>query len=222
MNQEPQYIVRLACNDLSLAMTYYQEQGFKTICTEESTYSAWIKKEDFILCISESAADSPALIGYWDKPDEAISLLEQLGIVFNFSADSMGEHFEAHFTDPAGMPIIIADSYDLPKEINIEGSLLKELSIPSTNSFQDSVNFWNSIGFQVQPGAPQPHPWAVLRHGNMNIGIHQAQNWEVAALTFDKKNCPFDNSEIEHDFKVYNHLGIGQTADGCRFYSLGT
>ena len=169
----------------------------------------------------EGAADSPALVSYCHKPDDTIRELEELGIIFHFSADSYGNHFEANFTDPAGFPIIVADVADLPKGIFLDSSPLQELSLPSVNLLSDSINFWLSLGFEVKPCGAQPHPWVVLTNGNMTIGIHQDQRWSVAGLCFDQHKCLFTGERIELDIKVYEKLSIGQTPDGCRIYTLG-
>ena len=221
MNYTPLYIIRLSCTDLESAVSWYIDQGFKSLCFEEEIAAVWIEKEELILCITQSATDSPALVGYWEKPDEAVKKMEELGVVFNFSADAMGDHFEAHFTDPAGLPVIIADKYDLPKEIT--SSVIRgELTVPSAHSFQDSVNFWHSLGFEIQPGGAQPHAWSVLKHGNMTVGIHQSMNWEKPGICFPKEVCPLE-TEVEAllDIKVYEKVKIGRSADGCRIYRLG-
>jgi hypothetical protein len=219
--KEVNFIIRMSCNDLEQARKYYLEQGFSILCAEEENHALWVSKSGLTLCVIESCDDSPALVGYWQKPDEAIKNLESLGIIFNFSADASGNHFEAVFTDPGGTPVIIADADDLPVEVKIDVNCLKEFSIPSTNSFQDSINFWHNLGFEIQPGEAQPHPWAVLKRANISLGIHQNENWREAGLCFDKKNNPFSGEAILMDIKVYNTLNISQTKDGCRIYQLG-
>ena len=219
--KDSQFIIRLSCNDLAETKAYFNEQGFPTLIVEEDFHAVWLTKNDFQLCLVEGAADSPALVSYCHKPDDTIRELEELGIIFHFSADSYGNHFEANFTDPAGFPIIVADVADLPKGIFLDSSPLQELSLPSVNLLSDSINFWLSLGFEVKPCGAQPHPWVVLTNGNMTIGIHQDQRWSVAGLCFDQHKCLFTGERIELDIKVYEKLSIGQTPDGCRIYTLG-
>ena len=219
MKEVPKYVIRISCNDLTTTEKFYIAQGFSLVAREDNLNS-WIAKENLTLCLVQSAADSPCLVSYWEKPDEAIRTLEELGVIFNFSADSQGNHFEAHFTDPAGLPLVIADSMDLPKEISIE-NFPGELVVPSSLNFQDSVNFWHSIGFKIQPSGAQPHAWSVLNHGAMTVGIHQSMNWEKPGLCFRKESCPFNTETVELDIRVYSKVNIGQTIDGCRYYSLG-
>lgn len=219
--KDSQFIIRLSCNDLAETKAYFNEQGFSTLIVEEDFHAVWLTKNDFQLCLVEGAADSPALVSYCHKPDDTIRELEELGIIFHFSADSYGNHFEANFTDPAGFPIIVADVADLPKGIFLDSSPLQELSLPSVNLLSDSINFWLSLGFEVKPCGAQPHPWVVLTNGNMTIGIHQDQRWSVAGLCFDQHKCLFTGERIELDIKVYEKLSIGQTPDGCRIYTLG-
>jgi hypothetical protein len=219
--KDSQFIIRLSCNDLAETKAYFNDQGFSTLIVEEDFHAVWLTKNDFQLCLVEGAADSPALVSYCHKPDDTIRGLEKLGIIFHFSADSYGNHFEANFTDPAGFPIIVADVADLPKGILLGSSPLQELSLPSVNLLSDSINFWLSLDFEVKPCGAQPHPWVVLTNGNMTIGIHQDQRWSVAGLCFDQHKCLFTGERIELDIKVYEKLSIGQTQDGCRIYTLG-
>jgi hypothetical protein len=216
-----QFIIRLSCNDLTETKTYFNDQGFSTLLIETDFHAVWLTKNGFCFCLVESAADSPALVSYSQNPDDVIRKLEELGIIFQFSADAYGNHFEANFTDPAGFPIIVADVLDLPKEVILSSYPLHELSLPSVNSLTDSINFWLSLGFEIQPCGAQPHPWVVLKKSNITIGIHQNQHWTEAGLCFDREMCLFTGEQIKLDIKVYEKLSISQTPNGCRIYTLG-
>lgn len=221
MNEDPIFIVRIPTTNLDTAVPYFKSKGFKAIAAEESINTVWIQKGSLIFSLCECAAEFPMLVTYWQKPDQYLNKIDSLGIICNFAADHTGNHFEAIFPDPAGFSIVVADAKDLPEQVlSTDYSTLYELAIPAVPQFEDSINFWNSLGFSPIPDIPRPHPWCRMMFGNMTIGIHQSQDWLNPSLVFNKESPISNDTEITRDLKSCGTANISETCDHLRIYRI--
>lgn len=221
MNETPLYIIRIPTSNLDISVPYFKNQGFKVIAAEELINTVWIQKGELLFSLCECAAEHPMLVSYWQNPDQFLNKIDSLGIICNFAADSLGNHFEAIFTDPAGFGISAADKKDLPEKIkNADYSRLFELAIPAVPQFPDSINFWNSLGFSPLPDKPRPHPWCRMHSGNLTIGIHQSQDWLNPSLVFEKEAPITNEFEISRDLKSSGTAYISETCDHLLIYRI--
>lgn len=221
MSGEPIFTIRLPSGNLEISVAYFKSQGFEVIAVEEIINTVWIHKDNLVFSLCECAAESPMLVTYWEKPEVFLMKLEELSIVCNFAADHTGNHFEAIFTDPGGMTVIVADLNDLPQNCrSISYSSLYELSIPAVPAFTDSINFWNKLDFNPVPDSPRPHPWSRLKRGSLTVGLHQSQNWRRPGLVF-LENLPFKNeTEVSIDLKSSGMAFVSETVDSTLVYRI--
>ena len=221
MNEEPTFIIRIPSSNLDVSVPYFKSKGFKAFAAEEVINTVWISKGDLIFSLCECAVEHPMLVTYWQEPDKFLNKIDSLGIVCNFAADYAGNHFEALFTDPAGLTIAVADAKDLPEPVSSSDySSLYELAIPSVPSFGDSINFWNSLGFEPIPDKPRPHPWSRMRMSTITIGIHQSQDWLNPSLVFENESPIHNDVEITRDLKSAGIANISETCDHLLIYRI--
>lgn len=221
MPDEPIFVIRLPSANLKLSIEYFTHQGFSIVATEEVINTVWIKKDSLIFSLCECAGGPPMLVSYWQKPEVFLAILEELSIVCNFTADHVGQHFEAVFTDPGGMNLIVADHSDLPNQCRqVSYDSLFELSIPTVATFIDSVNFWNKIGFAPLPDRPRPHPWSRLKKNGFTIGLHQSTDWPRPGLVFENTSPFVNQTEIKIDLKNSGAAFISETIDSTLIYRI--
>ncbi|MCM8526357.1 MAG: hypothetical protein NE327_07570 [Lentisphaeraceae bacterium] len=221
MNADAIFVIRIPTSNLDISVPYFKSKGFKAIAAEEAINTVWIQKGSLIFSLCECAAEYPMLVFYMKEPDKFLNKIDALGIVCNFAADHLGNHFEAIFTDPGGFGISVADAKDLPEQISeADYSSLYELAIPSVPQFADSINFWNSLGFKPVPDIPRPHPWCRMQSGNLTIGIHQSQDWLNPSLVFENKSPIVNEVEISRDLKSCGTAYISETCDHLLIYRI--
>ena len=221
MNEIPLFIIRIPTTNLDVSVPYFKSKGFTAITAEESINTVWIKKGELVFSLCECEAEFPMLVSYWQNPDQFLNKIDSLGIVCNFAADFLGNHFEAIFTDPSGFGIIAADAKDLPEQVPTSNySDLYELAIPAVPQFSDSINFWNSLGFSPVPDKPRPHPWSRMQSGNLTIGIHQSQDWLNPSLVFENESPIHNDVEISRDLKSCGTAHISETCDHLLIYRI--
>ena len=218
---DPVFIIRLPSTNIENSVNYFKSQGFKVIEAEEVINTVWIQKNNFTFSVCECAAEHPMLVMYWEKPDQFLMKLEELSVICNFAVDHQGNHFEALFTDPAGLTIITADKNDLPEKCrSADYSDLYEFSLPSVPSFSDSINFWNQLGFNPVPDKPRPHSWSRMKMDSFTIGIHQSPDWQRPGLVFEGSS-PFNNEiEIYLDLKNCGTAKVSETCDHTLLYQI--
>ncbi len=221
MDETPLFIIRIPTSNLDVSVPFFKRKDFEVIAAEESINTVWIQKDDLVFCLCECAAEFPMLVTYWHNPDKFLNKIDSLGIVCNFAADHLGNHFEAIFTDPAGFGIAAADLNDLPEIIqSSDYSSLYELAIPSVSQFSDSINFWNSLGFTPVPDKPRPHPWCRMHSGSLTVGIHQSPDWLNPSLVFENESPINNEIEITRDLKNCGTAHISETCDHLLIYRI--
>ena len=58
-----------------------------------------------------------------------------------------------------------------------------EYALPIKN-LDNSVLFWEKLGFKSLSKHLSPYPWAILSDGLAIVGLHQTTNFDTPAITF--------------------------------------
>jgi hypothetical protein len=121
------------------------------------------------------------------------------------------------FEQPTGSTMLTMQPQDYSnpeKYINKSCGMFGEYALPIKN-LDNSVLFWEKLGFKSLSKHLSPYPWAILSDGLAIVGLHKTTNFDTPAITFfasdmkDKieklKNVRLDNyTEKNSDNIVLN------------------
>ena len=194
----------IATPDLEASLRYYQKLGFKEIFRMDFPFP-WIQITDEALLIMLRKSDDPylALTYYSGEAEKIANELEKKGISFiskpkdsdmvkrflfqspdglNISLVAIAEGFRR----PGGTTMLTMNQADYFKPetyTNKTAGMFGELAHPVTN-LDESIAFWEKLGFQVLSKFASPYPWAIISDGLSVVGLHQSKHFSYPAITF--------------------------------------
>jgi catechol 2,3-dioxygenase-like lactoylglutathione lyase family enzyme len=196
--------ITISSDDLEKSLTYYQRLGFRENYRSDFPFP-WIQISDGALLIMLRQDKNPyiALTYYVKELDKVVADLKQAGISIthlptpnpmiqryviktdegnNLTLVTYVEGFE----QPAGPTMLTMQpqNYSNPeKYINKSCGMFGEYALPVMN-LDNSVLFWEKLGFKSLSKHLSPYPWAILSDGLAIVGLHQTVSFDIPTITF--------------------------------------
>ena len=190
--------------DLEASLKFYQQLGFSETMRDTFPFP-WIMITDGALLIMLRKDNVPyiALTYYPREVEKIASDLESEGIAFvsrpkptdmikryvmqspdgmNISLVGIPEGFK----QPSGPTMLTTpqqDYFNPEKYVNKVCGMFGEFAHP-VKDLDDSIAFWEKLGFVALSKFASPYPWAILSDGLAIVGAHQTNNFSEPAITF--------------------------------------
>jgi catechol 2,3-dioxygenase-like lactoylglutathione lyase family enzyme len=196
--------ITIATPDLEKSLHYYEQLGFKELMRDTFPFP-WIQITDEALLIMLRKDKDPYIaLTYYSKDGKKVAdKLEADGISFTSKpkATDMLHRYLMQSPDGLNISIItIPDGFRRPSGTtmltmnpsdysnpeaytnNLAG-MFGELAQPVKN-LEDSISFWQKLGFIVLSAFESPYPWAILSDGLSVVGLHQSTHFDHPAITY--------------------------------------
>jgi len=190
--------------DLDASLAYYQKLGLSLLFRADWPFP-WIQISDGVVLIMLRHDPEPyiALTYYVDDIDSVVKDLERKGISFyqkpqksdmvkrytfhspdnlNISLVSMVEGF-AQPPGPGMLQMDQQDYFNPGKYINKTVGLFGEFAHPVAD-MEQSLAFWQKLGFTAVSKFTTPYPWAIISDGLSIVGLHQTGHFSNPAITY--------------------------------------
>ncbi|MEO8414351.1 MAG: hypothetical protein ABI472_11860 [Ginsengibacter sp.] len=196
--------ITIASTGLEESLNYYQQLGFAELYRADFPFP-WIQISDGALLIMLRQDKNPyiALTYYVKEMDNVVSDLKQAGISLKAmpTPDKMIQRYlistaEGHnitlvtyvdgFAQPLGTTMLTMQPRDLSNPgtyANKTCGIFGEFALPVKN-IDDSILFWEKLGYKSLSKRSSPYPWAILSDGLGIVGLHQTNNFSVPTITF--------------------------------------
>jgi predicted lactoylglutathione lyase len=196
--------ITIASADLEISLQYYKRLGFAELFRADIPFP-WIQISDGALLIMLRLDKNPyiALTYYVKEMDNVISDLKQAGIPIKQmpTPDPMIQRHlisteEEHnitlvtymdgFAQPTGPTLLTMQPQDYSnpdKYVNKICGMFGEFAYPVKN-LDNSISFWEKLGFKSLSKRISPYPWAILSDGLAIVGLHQTTSFFSPTITF--------------------------------------
>jgi hypothetical protein len=148
-----------------------------------------------------------ALTYYVKNVEDKVKELENKGLVFTplsqksdmiqrfrtTSPDGLNLTLVTHvetFVKPQGPGMLQmnqADYFNPEKYVNQTIGMFGELAHP-VKDLEQSIGYWEKLGFTVVSKFASPYPWAILTDGTAVVGCHQSTHFTAPAITYFAKD----------------------------------
>jgi catechol 2,3-dioxygenase-like lactoylglutathione lyase family enzyme len=195
--------VTITSPDLEKSFNYYQRLGFTELFRTDFPFPL-IQITDGAILIMLRKDKNPyiALTYYTMGIDNVVEGLKQDGIEPKFmpTPDPNLKRFlistpEGHnitlvthlgFDKPNGSTMLTMQPQDYSnpeKYTNKVCGMFGELAYP-VKSLEDSILFWEKLGFKTLLKRMAPYPWAILSDGLAIAGLHETNTFSAPTITF--------------------------------------
>jgi predicted lactoylglutathione lyase len=183
--------LREPTGDVSKLRPFYEKLGFKVIDQAGPPVPFLLMTDGLILLrLDECEFATPRLDYFTTDAPNQIKRLESLGISYSTEMACTRKRWVTNFRDPNDQQFAIIEDHraPLPKDRQSHSACgtFGEFSIHTTNR-DASVQFYRNLGFTAQL-FETPYPWAILRDGNITIGLHQSDEFTRTTLTYFSKD----------------------------------
>ncbi|HLG39729.1 MAG TPA: hypothetical protein VI461_08670, partial [Chitinophagaceae bacterium] len=190
--------------DLDSSVAVYEKLGFPK--TGSNTFPVpWAQVNDgsLLIMMRKDATPYIGLTYYVTEIDNVAAQLEKDGITF-VQKPNEGDPIKRYYIKtPDGFNIMLAsnvgafsqptgptlltmkqqDYMSADKYPNKKSGAFGEFCHPVTDLNQ-SIAYWEKLGFTVKSKMDQPNPHAILSDGLMIIGLHQTKTFDYPAITY--------------------------------------
>jgi predicted enzyme related to lactoylglutathione lyase len=210
---------------------FYEKLGFVAI-EEGGPPVPFVVLSDGVihLRLDECEFATPRLDYYTADAPKQVARLQELGISVSTEMACARKTNVTNFSDPNGQQLALIQRDHAPvagprKSTSLCGNF-GEFSI-HTNDRDASLEWYRKLGFEVTK-FEKPYPWAILRDGNILIGLHQSTEFTKTTLTYFSKDSAqrieklkamglkFTNEQKNQSGKVAN--AVLEAPDGQMFF----
>jgi predicted lactoylglutathione lyase len=199
--------ITITSTDLEKSLQYYQKLGFAEVLRYDFPFP-WIQVSDGALLIMLRQDKNPYIgLTYYiqySAMDKVISDVEGAGIKFSHKPKqsdmvkrylfetpdnhniAIVSNVENLFKQPPGPTMLHMpqeDYFNPEKYVNKVCGLYGEFAHPVTN-LDESISFWEKLGFKALSKYTSPYPWAIISDGLAIVGLHQTNDFSSPAITF--------------------------------------
>lgn len=196
--------ITITSPDLEKSLAYYKMLGFSELYRGDFPFP-FIQVSDGAIQVMIRKDPTPycALTYYVKDLDRVVGELEAAGITFFQKAgpkDMIKRYlfrspddlvislvtFVDGFSQPPGPTMLTMPPQDYmnpEKYPNKVCGLFGEFCHP-VSDLQQSIAFWEKIGFKTLSERQSPYPWAILSDGLSIIGLHQSNHFSGPAITY--------------------------------------
>lgn len=196
--------ITISTTDLEKSLLFYNQLGFAELYRADFPFP-WIQISDGALLIMLRQDKNPyiALTYYVKEIDKVILELNHAGIsikqmptpnpiIQRYLISTAEDHnitlvtLVDGFEQPKGPTMLTMQPQDFSnpeKYVNKTCGMFGEFAYPIKN-LENSIIFWEKLGFRVLSKRALPYPWAILSDGLAIIGLHQTTDFESPTITF--------------------------------------
>jgi catechol 2,3-dioxygenase-like lactoylglutathione lyase family enzyme len=190
--------------DLEKSLAYYKRLGFSEVFRADWPFP-WIQISDGVLLIMLRLEQKPyiALTYYVKNIEKVVADLEETAIIFaqKPKKDDLIQRYLLHspdglnislvniiegFSQPPGPGMLQMPPHDYFKPetyVNKTCGLFGEFAHPVAN-LEESLQFWQKLGFALVSKFSSPYPWAIISDGLSIVGLHQSDHFSFPAITY--------------------------------------
>lgn len=180
---------------LKPSVAFYQKLGFQLLDAPSADKDwALLTDEAILLLLNQNEQEFTGL-SYMsaDMPDR-VAALEQEGVHFDQSQKSEDGLIQATCFDPnqIGISLVRFNPSGIPEvDLNRDTrcGIFGEFFIP-TDAFEESAEFWRTIGYKSLFTAEDPYPHGIFSDGRMIVGLHERDDFEKPALSYFAPDMP--------------------------------
>lgn len=164
----------------------------------------WIQISDGALLMMLRFDKNPycALTYYVNDIDKSVGIVADAGVAFTEKPNDSDMVKRYVFQSPDGLNISLVnvegfvqppgptmltmspqDYFNPGKYVNKTCGLYGEFAHP-VKDLDQSISFWEKLGFATLSKFTAPYPWAILSDGLAVVGVHQTNNFSDPAITF--------------------------------------
>lgn len=200
--------ITITSGNLEKSLQYYKQLGFAELYRADFPFP-WIQISDGALLIMLRQDKSPyiALTYYVKEMDNVIADLKQAGIsikeaptpnpmIQRYLISTEEGHnitlvtFVEGFAQPLGTSMLTMQPQDYSnpdKYVNKACGMFGEFAYP-VKDLDNSISFWEKLGFKSLSKRTSPYPWAILSDGMAIVGLHQTNDFASPTITFFASN----------------------------------
>lgn len=202
--------ITITTPDLITSAACYKKLGFNEVLKADFPFP-WVQISDGALLIMLRKATHPylALTYYVKDLDTLVPELEADDIVF-LQKPTPGDFLKKHIIEsPDGLTVSLINIFDGFKQppgptmltmnqqdyfnpekyTNPAIGMFGELAHP-VQELNNSIAFWQLLGFSVLSKFDTPYPWAIMSDGLSIVGLHQTKNFDYPAITYFAADMP--------------------------------
>ncbi|WP_372370686.1 VOC family protein [Candidatus Uabimicrobium sp. HlEnr_7] len=183
-------------NDIDGDINFFQKLGFKLLGRDTKPYP-WANLFDGAIRVvfNQDKLDYCGLTYFAEDMSKRGETLQQLKIEFLDIDFNIGDFYQKAIAGPSKEMLSIIETKindeTMPKtNINQEVAMghMGEFALPVKN-LDESIAFWEKLGYKVQGKYTSPYNWAILKDRNfMVVGLHETSEFDQPAITyFDKE-----------------------------------
>ena len=196
--------ITITSPDLDKSFNFYKTLGFTEVMRMDFPFP-WIQISDGALLIMLRKDDQPyiALTYYVKDIEVVVAVIESKGIEFIEKpkpTDWVKRYVMASpdkvlislvnimdgFTQPKGKTMLTMAQEDYMKPSEYQNKICGmygEFAQPVAN-LQQSISFWEKLGFVVLSKFQMQYPWAIMTDGLAILGLHQTNEFLKPTITF--------------------------------------
>jgi catechol 2,3-dioxygenase-like lactoylglutathione lyase family enzyme len=206
---------------LAAVRPFYEKLGFVAIEEGGEPVPYVVYTDGMIhLRVDECQFPSPRLDYYTSDAPKQVQRLESLDIMYSTEKACARKVNVTNFVDPNGQQLGLIQRDHAPvaeprKSQSLMGSV-GELSIHTANR-DESIAWYERLGFKTYFKFDKPHHWAILSDGNMVIGLHQSNDFTKTTITYFSKDSADRIEKLKSmGFKFTNEQknAAGKVANG--------
>jgi catechol 2,3-dioxygenase-like lactoylglutathione lyase family enzyme len=199
--------ITISSPDPDASLVYYSKLGFLEVQRLDFPYP-WILITDHTILILLRQAETPEIALSYFVEQELLPLLvaeyHAAGIVFTSipTASDMVPRYVFESPDDLQIALVpnFGDVFQLPegptmlrtapadftnpdKYVNKTLGMFAEFAQPVAD-LEQSIAFWQKIGFSVLSKTGGKSPWSILSDGHTVVGLHQAADFSHSTITY--------------------------------------
>lgn len=185
--------IAVSCKDIPASLPFYHTLGFTTLFIDNEISPSFVRLSDGTITLALIAEDfgTPSLAYFTTGLQENVAGLRQLRIDVQTDTDNNGDITQAHFINPDGLHIWLhptqKNSTQTAGVPNPVCGTFGELAM-SVRDLDSSILYWQTLGYELLHRSIVPYPFAIVKDGNMLLGLHENNELSQPALTYYAPN----------------------------------
>jgi predicted enzyme related to lactoylglutathione lyase len=177
---------------LATVRSFYEKLGFIAIEEGGEPVPYVVFTDGMIhLRVDECQFPSPRLDYYTSDAPAQVERVQKLDIMISTEKACARKVNVTNFIDPNNQQLALIQQNHAPvaepRNSHCLMGHIGEFSIHTTNR-DESIAWYEKLGFKTYFKFDKPHPWAMLSDGNMLIGLHQSSEFTRTTLTYFSKD----------------------------------
>jgi hypothetical protein len=170
-------------------LPFFEQLGFRQV-SEGTRPHPWVKVSDGVnlVALNQDGQNQRGLTYFAGDMAVRADQLKALGINVVVEQRVKGQPKTYVLKAPSGLPIHLVeqDAAQVHKPTGESFAKCGRFGEYSfiTQDLENSLAFWEQLGFRSMHQEAAPYPWAILWDGLIVLGIHQTDEWLGPAITY--------------------------------------